>query len=108
MPQLTGNSNVWPRLLQDLDGLGVGHAHEGAVDDVLQRVDDALFDVLVEKRHVLGALSRTCVTDALRKFLGQVHVARRSEKAISGSIIQNSARWRAVLEFSARKVGPKV
>ena len=32
----------------------------------------------------------------------------RSAKAISGSIIQNSARWRAVLLFSARKVGPKV
>ena len=32
----------------------------------------------------------------------------RSAKAISGSIIQNSARWREVLEFSARKVGPKV
>jgi hypothetical protein len=30
----------------------------------------------------------------------------RSQKAISGSIIQNSARWRAVWEFSARKVGP--
>ena len=31
-----------------------------------------------------------------------------SKKAISGSTIQNSARWRVVLEFSARKVGPKV
>ncbi len=32
----------------------------------------------------------------------------RSAKAISGSIIQNSAACRVVLEFSARKVGPKV
>ena len=33
----------------------------------------------------------------------------RSANAISGSIIQNSAAWRWVLElFSARKVGPKV
>ena len=31
-----------------------------------------------------------------------------SAKAISGSIIQNSAMWREVLEFSERKVGPKV
>ena len=31
-----------------------------------------------------------------------------SAKHISGSIIQNSAKWRAVWEFSARKVGPKV
>ena len=34
--------------------------------------------------------------------------SERSAKAISGSIIQNSAAWRGVLEFSARKVGPKV
>ena len=27
---------------------------------------------------------------------------------ISGSIIQNSEAWRVVLDFSARKVGPKV
>ena len=32
----------------------------------------------------------------------------RSQKAISGSIIQNSERWRLVFEFSARNVGPKV
>ena len=32
----------------------------------------------------------------------------RSQKAISGSIIQNSAAWRDVFEFSARNVGPKV
>ena len=32
----------------------------------------------------------------------------RSANAISGSIIQNSARCREVFEFSARKVGPKV
>ena len=34
--------------------------------------------------------------------------ACRSANAISGSTIQNSARWRLVLLFSARKVGPKV
>ena len=32
----------------------------------------------------------------------------RTAKAISGSIIQNSAAWRCVFESSARKVGPKV
>ena len=32
----------------------------------------------------------------------------RSANAISGSIIQNSARCRLVFEFSARNVGPKV
>ena len=34
--------------------------------------------------------------------------SERSAKAISGSIIQNSARWRLVFEFSARNVGPNV
>jgi hypothetical protein len=31
-------------------------------------------------------------------------LSARSANAISGSIIQNSARWRLVFEFSARKV----
>ena len=31
----------------------------------------------------------------------------RWAKATSGSTIQNSVRWRRVLLFSARKVGPK-
>ena len=35
-------------------------------------------------------------------------LSERLAKAISGSIIQNSAKWRLVVEFSARKVGPKV
>jgi hypothetical protein len=33
-------------------------------------------------------------------------LSESSAKAISGSIIQNSGRWRLVSEFSARKVGP--
>ena len=32
----------------------------------------------------------------------------RSAKQSSGSIIQNSAKWRDVCESSARNVGPKV
>jgi len=39
---------------------------------------------------------------------GHAALSERSANAISGSIIQNSARWRRVFEFSARKVGPKV
>jgi hypothetical protein len=31
----------------------------------------------------------------------------RWAKAISGSTIQNSVKWRRVLDFSARNVGPK-
>jgi len=35
-------------------------------------------------------------------------LSERLAKAISGSIVQNSARWRLVFEFSARKVGPTI
>ena len=45
---------------------------------------------------------------ALRKSSARSASSFRSAKAISGSIIQNSAAWRVVLLFSARKVGPKV
>src|SRR5712671_8071719 len=34
-------------------------------------------------------------------------LSERSANAISGSIIQNSARWRLVFEFSARKGRPE-
>ena len=56
MPQSTGNSNFSPRLLQDLDRLGVRQAAEVAGDDLLQRLDRRLVDALVEELHVLGAL----------------------------------------------------
>ena len=44
----------------------------------------------------------------LRKSSASAALSSRSANAISGSIIQNSARWRAVFEFSARNVGPNV
>jgi hypothetical protein len=34
-----------------------------------------------------------------------LHHTCRSQNAISGSIIQNSARWRVVLLFSALQIG---
>ena len=45
---------------------------------------------------------------ALQERFREIGVVLRSQNAISGSIIQNSARWRGVFEFSARKVGPNV
>jgi hypothetical protein len=45
--------------------------------------------------------------DVVRNLGARIHTVR-SANAISGSIIQNSARCRVVLEFSARKVGPNV
>ena len=44
----------------------------------------------------------------LRNASARSMLSVSSKKAISGSTIQNSARWREVFEFSARKVGPKV
>ena len=72
-------------------------------------VSSTVVDALVEELHVVGtALEHGARKTCLQEGLGQIHVAARSQKAISGSTIQNSARWRLVLEFSARKVGPKV
>lgn len=73
------------------------------------------------RTNVIGAVTRVrhCLAMAVHRFFHEqgffwIHTpiitasAARSANAISGSIIQNSARWRRVLEFSARKVGPKV
>ena len=43
-----------------------------------------------------------------RKSSASAALSSRSANAISGSTIQNSARWRLVFEFSARNVGPNV
>ena len=52
--------------------------------------------------------SSVSLTILFRKDSARSALSLRSAKATSGSIIQNSARWRLVFEFSARKVGPKV
>ena len=51
-----------------------------------------------------STVRKTCLSSAS----ASVASSARSANAISGSIIQNSARCRLVFEFSARKVGPKV
>ena len=55
-----------------------------------------------------GHRSSTAPMSALRKDSARSTLSLKLAKASSGSIIQNSARCRLVLEFSARKVGPKV
>ena len=52
--------------------------------------------------------SRSAVKMYFRNDSARSAFAVRSANAISGSIIQNSARWREVLLFSARNVGPNV
>jgi hypothetical protein len=39
---------------------------------------------------------------------GQCHIVGEVGERDLRAIIQNSARWRVVLEFSAREVGPRV
>jgi hypothetical protein len=66
-------------------------------------------DALVEERHiVLTLVEHACEHACLSRSSARSALSARSAKATSGSIIQNSARWRLVLLFSARKVGPKV
>ena len=94
--------------LEDRDRLAVVHAHELGVDDALQLGDDALLDALVEEGHVFFSLGQEGLNTYFKSASARSALSFRSANAISGSIIQNSARWRLVLEFSARNVGPKV
>jgi len=80
--------------------------HEFRADDPLEFCDQPPFDALVEEGEIFLSFSnaaKVCFSSAS----ANAALSERSAKAISGSIIQNSARWRLVFEFSARKVGPK-
>jgi hypothetical protein len=63
---------------------------------------------LVEEDEIL----RTSFSNSARMYFSgpsaRLGWSERSGNAISGSIILNSARWRLVFEFSARKVGPNM
>ena len=61
-----------------------------------------------KKRMSSARSSSRALKMYLRNSSARSAESSRSANASSGSIIQNSARWRGVLEFSARKVGPKV
>ena len=50
--------------------------------------------------------SAACTTKETNSSMSTMSPSRSSQ-ATSGSTIQNSVRWRRVLDFSARKVGPK-
>ena len=60
-------------LLQQLDSLGVGQADKVGVDDVLQALDQALVDKLVEEGHLLRAALHDIGQDILHHVLGQIH-----------------------------------
>jgi len=62
----------------------------------------------LKKAMSSGQLSSTSLVTSFRNASARSMLPWMSQKAISGSTIQNSARWRLVLEFSERNVGPKV
>jgi hypothetical protein len=97
------------RPLEHSDRLAVIHTHEFRADDRREFHDQPLLDPLVEEGEVFPSLS---FSNAAKVYFSSASanaaLSERSANAISGSIIQNSARWRLVFEFSARKVSPKV
>ena len=101
-------ATVLDRLLQDVDTLGVGQSDEVLLDYRLERGDKLLVDHLVEELQVVAAVIQGPVNAILDEVLLEVHQSLLVEEGHLGSTIQNSARWRGVLLFSARKVGPKV
>ena len=61
-------------LLEELDGLGVGDVAEVGGHDVLQTVDEALVDELVEEGHLLRCVVEDVGDDELDHILGELHV----------------------------------
>jgi hypothetical protein len=109
MPHFTGNSNFLPLLFQQLDGLAVVDAGERRVDELLEARDRSPLSTRSSKNFRSSARSAsTALNMYFRNSSARSASSCEVAKAISGSIIQNSARWRGVLEFSARNVGPKV
>jgi hypothetical protein len=96
------------RPLEHRDRLAVLHAQELRADDPLEFRDQP-FSIRSPKKARSSCLSFSNVSKVyFSNPSANVALSERSAKAISGSIIQNSARWRLVFEFSARNVGPKV
>jgi hypothetical protein len=75
-------------------------------------VDVALGHARIQYLEPLLALAAADdLADPRRQYVhcrDNAALSERSANAISGSSIQNSARWRLMFEFSARNVGPKV
>jgi hypothetical protein len=96
------------RPLEHLDRLAAIHMHEFRTDDPLELCDQRI-SMRWSKKARSSCLSFSNAAKVYFKSASaNAAFVRQSAKAISGSIIQNSTRWRLVFEFSARKVGPKV
>ena len=68
------------RVFQYLDRVGVIHAYEFRVDDTFQFRDQALFDTLFKKRHVIGAFGEDGFDDVLQHRFRQRGVVGQIRK----------------------------
>jgi hypothetical protein len=64
---------------------------------IFQGLNHGLINEPVEEGHILGTVGQDMGKNVFQKFHGQATFPSRSQKAISGSTIQNSARWRACI-----------
>ena len=93
---------------EDFDGLGVADAQKWLGGNRFEPGDRLLIDAIGKEGHVFPQSFCTVRQRWRMKSSASCMSPSRSQKGTSGSTIQNSARCRAVLEFSARNVGPKV
>jgi hypothetical protein len=96
------------RAFEHLDRLAVIHIRKLRADDSLELCNRP-FSMRWSKKARSSCLS---LSKAAKVYFSSASantaLSERAAKAISGSIIQNSARWRLVFKFSARKVRPNV
>ena len=96
------------RLFELLDRLGIGKLDKRLIPHLREAVYQPLADMQIEQGQIVVAFIKDRLDKKLDIASAICMSPTRSQNAISGSSIQNSARCRLVLEFSARKVGPKV
>jgi len=96
-------------LAQDLDCIGVAAALERLVEDEVESGEAGPCPRTWQRtRDPPGQWARMSRMRYFTNSSARSMSPFRSQKATSGSIIQNSEAWRDVWEFSARKVGPNV
>jgi hypothetical protein len=91
------------RAIEDSDRLAVIHLHEFRADDAPSSFATSPFSIHWSKKARSSCLSFSSAAKVyFSNASANAALSDRSANAISGSIIQNSARWRLVFEFSAR------
>ena len=92
--------------LQQLDRLGVGDMAKIGGQHMVQAIKQPFVYELIEEGHFLRGIFQHVGDDILDHVLGQTHIVR---EVCKGDLRLNHPELRGVaLEFSARKVGPKV